>query len=142
MRLRRRRQQGVSLIITTFIIVGLSILAAALVQILTASSDAVAREVLSARAFFAAESGAQRMLNEIYQGDESNCADAVNTPKTHTYNDFDALSGCGGVVVVCSYIDNTPALSTNVYYTITSAGVCGPVAEQASRSVEVQAKNI
>lgn len=131
-----KKQQGVSLIVVVFILVSLSILASALVQVLTASNDSVAREVLSARAFLAAESGAQRMLNEIYEGNESDC----DTPSPQYL--FPALEGCATVAVVCTLIDDVPVGSPNIYYTITSTGQCGPIGERASRTVEVQAKNI
>jgi MSHA biogenesis protein MshP len=135
-------QQGLSLIIVVFILVALSILASAMVQVLTASSEAVAREVLSARAFMAAESGAQRLLNEISSLDKTACADNNNVYKEHTFTDFSALQGCGNVVVNCKYIEDVPVGSSDIYYTINSAGKCGPIGEEASRKIELQAKNI
>lgn len=127
------RQRGLSLILVVFIIVALSVLATALVQILSASYDSVAREVLSARALMAAESGAQRMLNAIHEGDETDC---INT----SYN-FPALSGCGEVTLTCTWVQ-LPAGTGVFYYNLESTGVCGPAAEQASRTIEVQAKNL
>ena len=129
----KKSQAGVSLIIVVFIIVALSILASSLVQLLTASSDSVAREVLSARALMAAESGAQRLLNDIYVNGQGAC---VNS----NYS-FSALSGCGNVAFTCASVQ-VPAVSGDIYYTIESTGVCGPAGDQASRTIEVQAKNI
>ncbi|WP_019528128.1 pilus assembly PilX family protein [Dasania marina] len=127
----KKAQQGISLIIVVFILVALSILAAAMVQVLTASSASVAREVLSARAFMAAESGAQRMLNDISTTGKNACA----APFSFT---FLALEGCGVVEGECIFRE----IAGDIYYTITSEGVCGPATEQAFRSIEVQAKNL
>lgn len=127
----KKQQRGVSLVVAIFILVVLSMLGAALMNIISAGSESVAREVLSSRALMAAESGAQRMLSVIYEGDNTDC---INQPP---YT-FVAFAGCGNVQVNCSVV----SVSGDFYYTIESTGVCGPVAEQASRIIEVQAKNI
>ena len=133
----KKSQQGISLIIVVFILVALSILAAAMVQVLTASSASVAREGLSARAFMAAESGAQRMLNDISTTDKNACAAVNNTAYPFSFT-FSALEGCGAVEGECIFRE----IAGDIYYTITSEGVCGPAIEQAFRSIEVQAKNL
>lgn len=123
-------QQGLSMMLVIFIILALSLLAAAMVQLLTANQDSVVREVLSSRALLAAESGAQRLLADIHTLGQSQCVD-----KTYT---FVALQGCETVSIRCSVVSH----ASDVFYTIESAGVCGPAGEQASRTVTVQAKNI
>lgn len=138
----RKQQTGLSLLLVIFILVALSVLATALVQILAVSGDAVAREVLSARALMAAESGAQRKLNQIATNGVGACsATGPSVEEDDTY-DFDALAGCGTVSLTCRYETNIPVGSSNVYYFISSKGQCGPVGERATRTIEVQAKNI
>ncbi|MCR8923056.1 hypothetical protein NO559_09755 [Dasania sp. GY-MA-18] len=133
----KQQQRGISIIIVVFILVALSILAAAMVQVLTASSDSVAREVLSARAFMAAESGAQRMLNNISTGTKTACADSNNSAKNFSFT-FSGFQGCAAVTGDCIYRE----IGAEIYYTVTSTGVCGPTDDEASRTIEVQAKNI
>jgi MSHA biogenesis protein MshP len=137
-------QRGLSLIIVVFILVALSILASSMVQVLAVNSESVAREVLSARAFMAAESGAQRLLNEISNGTEADCATTANTEEAPPVSpaSFPALEGCGDVTLTCKYVENVPVGSADIYYSISSLGVCGPLGDRASRRVEVQAKNI
>lgn len=135
-----KKQAGLSLVLVVFVLVALSVLAAALVQLLTVNSIAVANEVLSARAFLAAESGAQRLLNEIHLGSETDCASAAGVVENHSYT-FSQLVGCESVEVACSYVQ-LPVTSGDIYYTLESFGRCGPVGQEASRAIEVQAKNI
>lgn len=137
----RTKQQGVSLVLAIFILVVLSLLGAAMIKILSAGADTVAREVISTRAFLAAESGAQRQLNAIFTpGAATNlaaCADAANTPRTNTYT-LGGLLTCADASVVCEYqlVDGIN------YFTVASTGRCGPVGDQAVRIVEVQARDL
>ena len=134
-----KRLQGFSIVMAMFILVVLALLAAAMLSIVGAGSDSVVREVLSARALMAAESGAQRKLNEIFPpGAVVNPAACQAAPGTN-YTDFTALVGCSNfsVVVECNSV-NVNAVN---YFTLTSVGRCGPSADQAVRVVEVQAKD-
>lgn len=135
----KRTSQGFSIVMAMFILVVLALLAAAMLSIVGAGSDSVAREVLSARALMAAESGAQRKLNEIFPpGAAVNPASCQSAPGTN-YTDFSGLVGCSNfsVVVECSSV-NVNAVN---YFTLTSVGRCGPTSDQAVRIVEVQAKD-
>ena len=118
-----------------FIIVILSFLGAALINIISSGTETVAREIVSSRALMAAESGVQRMLNDIYLGSQATCG---NMDRKY---DFPALLGCAEVNVDCNFVE-VPVLSGDFYYTITSTGVCGPEGSEATRVIEVQAKNI
>ena len=85
----------------------------------------------------AAESGAQRNLNEIFTPGA-----VVNTVECQTARAYSGLAGLAGcsnisVTVDCSFV----TVNAVNYFTLTSEGRCGPVADQAVRVVEVQAKD-
>ena len=102
----------------------------------SAGAESVAREIISARALMAAESGAQRKLNEIFPPggatDTSRCV--ADTPYT-----FGGIEGCSNtsVSVACQFA----VVDSVNYFTVNSTGRCGPLSEQAVRIVEVQAKD-
>ena len=125
----RRSEQGLSLVLVVFSILLLAILGSAMVQLMTVNSDSVAREVLSARAFMAAESGAQREISAIWQG--GGCAGQHGLS-------FPALAGCADTQVTC----NVVTVNGSQYYTIVSEGSCGPAGDAATRIIEVQARDI
>lgn len=130
----KKQQRGISLIMSMFILVVMSLLGAAMINIMAGGGDSVAREVISTRALFAAESGAQRMLNNIFVRDGTvNPDNCFSQPLV-----FSGLEGCAAVEVDCSYV-----IVNNInFYSISSTGSCGPVAEPAVRVVEVQAKDV
>lgn len=134
----RKNQQGLSLVLAIFVLVVLSMLAGSLFNILSIGSDSVAREVLSARALMAANSGAEINLNEIFPPGSvtvsANCSGTTATPRTIS---MDGLLGCADTELVC-----TASLIDGVnYFTITSTGYCGPASEPAVRVVQVQARD-
>lgn len=136
-----RKQQGLSVVLAIFVLVVLSLLAAAMFNIMASGSDSVAREVVSARALFAAESGAQRQLNGIFPPggvvETGSCSSAVETPRANTFV-MGGLIGCNDVVVVCEYV----SIDAVNYFSLTSTGRCGPAGDGAVRVIEVQAKDI
>lgn len=144
---RRSRQSGVSLILAIFILVVLSLLGAAMINILSASGESVAREVLSTRALFVAESGAQRALGEIFPpgsttGQTAVC-DALQAAAGADYP-ASSLAGIQGCSTLQAEIDCSrvfiAATGTN-YFTLTSTGRCGPSGSEAVRVVEIQARD-
>ncbi|MEH6557963.1 MAG: hypothetical protein V7459_01155 [Oceanicoccus sp.] len=135
------KQQGISIVLAIFVLVILSLLAAAMFNIMAAGADSVAREVVSTRALFAADSGAQRQLNAIFPPGgvavTASCSNAEGTPRTNTFT-MGGLVGCNDVVVVCEYV----SIDTINYFSITSTGQCGPAGDGALRVVGVQAKGV
>jgi MSHA biogenesis protein MshP len=131
----RNNQQGFSVVMAVFIIVVLGMLAAAMIKFLAAGSESVAREIISARALMAADSGAQRTLNAIFPpgGVTDTSACGLNN---YTFN---GLEGCSNVAVAvtCNFV----TVDAVNYFTIRSEGRCGPLSDQAVRVVEVQAKD-
>lgn len=130
------KQRGLSLLVAIFILVVLSLLGAAMINILSVGTESVAREVLSARAFFAAESGAQRKLNEIFNPggavQPGQCSDV-------TYSDLNGIQGCSTLTVDISCVAVT--VDGVSYFTITSEASCGPAVSPAVRRIQVQASD-
>lgn len=61
----RKNQQGSMLVISIFIIIVISVLAASLSKILSSSADSVATEVYSSKAYYAAESGMESAIYRV-----------------------------------------------------------------------------
>lgn len=136
-RVSRRSQRGVSLIIAVFILVVLSLLGAALINILSAGGESVAREVLSTRALFVAESGAQRKLGEVFPpGAATNAAACAAS----NYN-WPGIEGCSSVSASVSCTPLPVPGSSTSYFRIVSTGRCGPSGSEAVRVIEIQARD-
>lgn len=133
----KKCQHGLSLILSIFILVVLALLAAAMLNILSVGAGSVAREVISTRALFVAESGAQVKLNQIFPPGSVASALAQCLAVDNTIG-LAGIDGCSNlsVVVECDGM----LVDSEIYYTITSTGSCGPVGEQAIRVTEVRAK--
>ena len=123
------KERGISIVLAIFVLVVLSALGASMIRLISSGADSTAREVVSTRAFLAAESGAQRMLNQIFLG--AGCADFSNWQPGG-----DGLSGCR-IDVTCDAV-TVDAIN---YYTLQSTGQCGPTDLPAVRIVEVQARD-
>jgi MSHA biogenesis protein MshP len=123
---------GFSLVAALFIIVVLGILAAALFRMTQTSNIAVAQEVLSIRAFFAAESGAHAAAMRIFPlaGASSCSAQTINFTAA-------GLVGCSANVNCTSFV-----AEGITYYRVASEGQCGSGDLQTSRTVEVMLKDI
>ena len=131
-------QRGVSLVMAVFIIVVLSLLAAALIRILSAGEESVAREVLSTRAFLTAQSGAQLRLSDIFTGGVA-CTNTCPTTGAQNYGGFGNSNwlNCEASVSCCRV---QPA-GGDIHYRIVSTGRCGPAGERAARVVEIMARD-
>jgi MSHA biogenesis protein MshP len=128
------KQRGVSLAFLLFAIIIVSLLAAALVRLSSESELSNAQQVISTRAFFAAESGAQLQAMRIFPvaGGPAVCA---NQNYNFTAN---GVAGCTA---------STTCGATNVggqnYYQVTSIGQCNagqPL--QATRTIQVRLKDL
>ena len=119
--LRRSTQKGSALVIAIFIIIVLSALGAALVNMLDSSQEGVAYEVLGTRAYTAAQSGLQWQLSEAFP-----LGSVVPGLKQCT------------VSVTCSDFE----LDNVRYYSISSTGQCTIDGEKTSRTVAVEARSL
>jgi len=128
------RQRGVSLAILLFIIVIIGLLTATLVTLTSHSTQANAQQVIATRAFFAAESGAQRQVMAVFP-----IAGGGATCNNQTFNfNVDGLQGCSAATS-CSAV----TIGGKSYYQIISRGQCnsGQVL-QATRVIEVRLKDL
>lgn len=133
----KNHQRGVSMVMAIFVIVVLSLLAAAMLRTMSAGSDIVARDILSARAFLTAESGAQLRLSDLFEGGAA-CTSDCPVMAVQTYGGMANSSwlNCEATVQCCRIQPGTG----EDHYRLISTGRCGPAADQAVRVVEVQAK--
>jgi MSHA biogenesis protein MshP len=133
-------QRGSALVIAIFIIIVMSLLGAALVNMLDSSQESVAYEVLGTRAYAAAQSGAQWQLGQIFQaGAASDAVNACSVAAPPTISSTDGLKGCEIInPVTCSEYTH----DTVRYFTIVSTGECTIDGEKTSRTIEVKARSL
>ena len=134
------KQQGSALVIAIFIIVVMSLLGAALVNMMKSSQEGVAYEVLGTRAYTAAQSGVQWQLSEVFPLDSDAIACKNQTDinnNTPTFANVQGLSQCR-VSVSCTDFERD-----NIrYYIVKSTGECTLDAEVTSRTVVVDARSL
>lgn len=127
-----QQQRGFSLPVAIFILVIMSLLGAGIVSILQSSQDSLATEVLSTRAFYAAESGAQVTLGQLFDlaGGAANCAAS-----------YPALDFTSTGLVSCSASTtcSSSTIGTRTFYTITSTGNCASSGYTATRTIQIMA---
>jgi len=126
------RQKGFSLPVAIFIIIIMALLAAAAVNILNKGLAGVSQEVLSTRAFYSAESGAQHVLSQLFplNGAAANCAANSNLNFNITgMNSCSASMTCTGTTI-----------GTETFYSISSTGTCTTGDTTTVRQIQVMAK--
>ena len=110
----RHRQAGMGIIGAIFLITVVAVLAVAITRTVRTSGEAFALEVMSSRAFLAAESGAQLAVREIYPASGAGvCADAARPLDQIGLRQCTANTQCR--------VQVTNGVS---YYTVESAGRC------------------
>lgn len=135
MRLNSKQQQsGSALMMAIFVLVVVGLLGASMVSLLKNADESVAREVISTRALLAAESGAQRKIQQLFPTSGAADCSAINNL---------SLTGSGFgncfVDVVCASVSPE---GTDTYYTVISTGRCETASDTAVRVVEVQARTL
>ncbi len=132
-------QRGLGLPAALFLIVILGLLVVAITELERTTAEGVSIGVQSARAYYAAESGAQAALVSllpINAADPSDPADPSACPVLADIN-F-ATPGLGGCSAAREcFRDEVDGES---YFTLRSTGTCGSGSEAAVRVVEVRAK--
>jgi len=137
------KQAGFSLPIAVFILVIMSLLAAAIVQLSSRNNLSSAQEVFSTRAFYAAESGASWAMSQLFFNATGSATKAFSdiqcgSPVNGKTLNFTA-AGLGGCSATLSCSVDT--VGSTGYYRIVSTGVCGTGQVQARRVVEVGGRN-
>lgn len=134
-------QTGSSLVLGIFILVVMSLLGAALIEIMESNEDAYTYEVLGTRAYNAAQSGIQIEMQRVFPLiDASNINPSVcdNSARRNDFTNIDGLNGCSAILQCTSITHEV----TTSYFTISSIGQCEINGEVTSRTIEVQAKTI
>ncbi len=127
-RVKFKSQRGISLILVLFLIVIVSLLTAAMAQLIRGGSNAVSMEIQSTRALFAAESGAQVAAMRIFP---INGGAAACTNFTQSFT-VSALNGCSANITCAPVV-----AAGRTIYTVTSAGVCGSGNDRARRRITI-----
>ncbi|NQD37289.1 hypothetical protein HPT27_09640 [Permianibacter sp. IMCC34836] len=119
-----------------FILVVLGLLAAVLYRTIAIGNLSVAQEALSARAFLAADSGAQAGMMRLFpiNAAVSACTGGAGINQTLTGSGF---NNCA-VNLVCS----SQVVNADTHYTLTSTATCTAGNLRASRVVQVAAHNL
>tara|TARA_R110000737_G_scaffold316626_1_gene327005 strand:- start:1440 stop:1925 length:486 start_codon:yes stop_codon:yes gene_type:complete len=133
-------QTGSALVIAIFAIIVMSLLGAALVNMLDSSQEGVAYEVLGTRAYTAAQSGLQWQLSEVFPLNSDAIACKIPTEinsLTPTFNNVPGLAQCSINVTCVDFV-----LDSVRYYTITSTSECAIDGEVTSRRVAVEAHSL
>ena len=129
------RQSGAGLPIAIFVITALALIVTSMAQQQESAGAAISQQILSQRAFYAAESGAQAAVTEALYG--SGCG-SVPGSLSFTQAGLNACSANLSCSEVQADISGSPALES--VYTLVSVGQCGAGAEAASRTVEVRVR--
>lgn len=130
----RSSQHGFSLPVAIFILVIMALIGTALVNLTLSSHQSLSQEVMSTRAFYAAESGAQTALSQLFP--LNGAAATCSAPYPTVTLSATGLDGCTAVINCSS---NT--IGTSTYYTLTSTGTCNFVTTSATRQIELMAKS-
>jgi len=122
------RQQGAGLPMAIFLITVMALIVTTIAQLQQSSGEMEALDILSTRAFYAAESGAQAGLVDALNEDGSSCGDVED--RTLTFGEA-GLKGCT-TEIRCD--------SSGSAVVIRSEGSCGSGTSEVVRTVEVKAR--
>jgi MSHA biogenesis protein MshP len=126
----RTHQAGIGLPVAIFIITIMGLIAAAVNQMGETSSQGYIQNVLSTRAFYAAESGAQLRAQSVLSATPCNCGADL----TYTFGALvTGLNLCSAETSCTQFVANA-----ETYCTIESIGRCDN--SRAERTVEVRIK--
>ena len=134
-----RKQQGGALIVSIFVIVVMSVMAAAMIRIDWSSQDVITKEVLGTRAWFTAHSGNEMMLNALFPpgNTEANAAACVTSTAFAPVNNYNCRA-----TVNCTQNTVSRAGSTIATFYLESTATCGSGKLQVTRTQEAWAKDI
>lgn len=135
----QKNQRGVSLILVLFLLVVVSLLVAAMARLNQGSSNAVSMEIQSARALFAAESGAQIAAMTLFPIDGTpacNNSDPVSFSKTFGTA---GLNSCSANIT-----HRCTTAGGRTIFTVVSSGSCGVAgtADYARRQITVGLRSL
>lgn len=129
------RQQGFLIPLALFILVVMGVLALAISRTSIQTQASAIQEFTNIQAFYAAESGAQRAMQDLFSDStraeiNNNCA-GLN--KIHSFT-VDGLNACTAEFS-CTFVVDADNIRS--FYTITSVGSCGAGQYRAERTIQV-----
>lgn len=130
------RQRGAGLPIAIFVITVLALIVTSMAQQQESAAAAVSQQILSQRAFYAAESGAQAGVTQALYG--GGCASVTATPIKFSDAGLNSCTASLSCAPVQADIEGSSGLET--VFTLKSVGQCGSGAEAAFRTVEVRVR--
>ncbi|KKK99918.1 type II secretory pathway component [Rheinheimera mesophila] len=139
-------QRGSALVIAVFISVVMLLLVVALSKLLTASSEGVSYEAQGTRSFFAAQSGMEYALTELFPLSSATVTtscpvslqsgETVNLMLSPTISFYTAgLYNCTAHVSCRERADTAGAVT---HFWLVSTGQCGADGVQTSRTIEME----
>jgi len=129
-----KKQRGIGLPMALFIITILAMIIAAITDLEESSGVGFGLDVNSMRAFYAAESGAQAAMAEIFPASGGGGGSCGSITATHTFSKS-GLNGCKAEMT-CSRM----TVNGLDYYTLKSTGSCGNSLDKAVRVIDVRAR--
>lgn len=128
------RQTGAGLPVAIFVITVLAAVVAMMARMQQGSGEAISLQVQSQHAFYAAESGAQLAMHQLFPPG-SPVAACISPVYQQTFT-ANGLAGCQ-VSVDCA----VDIADSENHYTLTSNGICGSGADRAQRVIQVRARD-
>lgn len=122
-----------------FIVVGLGALAISIARMAGSANSMALREALSAQAFFAAESGVQLGLYNLYNGATTRALATTNCATLDAASRTFTSVGLKACTVVFDCATTTDAGNTRSFYLITATASCGSSDLATSRVLNVKA---
>lgn len=130
-----KKQQGSTLVVAIFIIVVLGALVAALSNLVRGTSESVVVEVLGTRSFFAAQSGLESGMTELYPSSEGPLESCQDFPFALELN-----NRCKAEVT-CKVKENIPTEDEeNTHLRLESVGSCTAGGQAASRKLAIETR--
>jgi MSHA biogenesis protein MshP len=127
---QERSQAGMGLVGVIFLIVVVALLALAMTRMLEVDAKIYSYEILSLKAFYAAESGAQLGANRVFP--PTGVSACGNQPFAFT---DPAMSSCTATVTCAPVV-----VGSETYYTVESVGLCSAGDVEARRTIQVRLK--
>ncbi len=138
--------QGSALVLALFVIVVVLMLGTALVKVLQSGEESFAYQVIGTRAYAAANSGAQKRLQELFplQPSLQQRCGTVSGGESVSSTLLTSISGTNGLNNCSASVECNDFEHDNViYYTIKSTGQCGTGTDvETSRTIEIQARSL
>ena len=140
--MRKTRQRGFLLPLAVFILVAMSFFAITISRVTGQTAIATTQEAISVASFYAAESTAQYVMNQLFYDTGTAITRASVDGNCTTVNggtlNFTA-AGLGACSAMISCTRSIDAADTISFYRIQSQATCGTGAISAQRTIEVSA---